>query len=214
MNIINLLELIRNQVDYTTAHKIIDDFMTGYGENHINARYTKGTAKKAIDNYIKAAAYKDGENIGIYTNGRTVLMTTETAETAAKVSPHLEKRIVEMIKDRQPEDCYLIDSILLYKALKKQENQDYFLQIGGRFYNPDLVNEVLNCVCTNKEKYIRCDICTNGALFIQQDTTAALILPIVRDKCHISENVNFRDFLKYIKELENNLLNEAIRKTA
>lgn len=214
MNIINLLELIKNHVDYTTAHKIIDDFITNFGENYHNARYTAGTAKKAIENYIKAANYKDGENIGIYTNGKTVLMTTETAETAAKISPNLEKRICEMIKGRQPDDCYLIDSILLYKALKKQENQDYFLEISGQYYNPELVNEVLACVCTNKEKYIRVDICTNGALFIQQDTTAALILPIIREKCHISQNVNFRSFLEYTKELENNLLTNEIKKTA
>lgn len=214
MNIINLLELIKDQIDYTTARQIIDDFMKEFSTEYKKARYTPGTAKKAIEKYILAAKYKDEKTTGIYATPATILMIncnenktgpqTETKNDLAKVA-------IDMMKNRRPVECYFIDSIILYKQLKKQADHEYYLRIDNRYYNPALIAEMLQCVVTNKEKYIRAEMCENGALFIQQDGAAALILPYIWENVHMTKNVNFKDFMEYTKAIENELLNDVLK---
>lgn len=215
MNQLELLNLIKDQIDYTTFNKINNDFMDDFATEYKKARYTAGTAKKAIQEYIANANYKDETTPGVYATPATILMIAENQDikenekTDAKKG--LAKMTIEMLKNRRPTECYFIESVILYKQLKKQADHTYYLRVGDRYYNPALINEMLKCIVTNKEKYIRAGICENGALFIQQDGAAALILPYMWKECYFANNVNFRDYLEFTKTIENDLLNDVLK---
>lgn len=216
MNIINLLNLIKDQVDYTTATAIIDDFFTEYREKYAKARYTKTTAKNMIEKYITNAKYKDHEVSGIYATDATALFVDEKqvdAKTNAAERNDLAKIVTETMKGRRPVDChYLIDSMVLYKLLEKQQFQQYFIRIGDYYYNPDFIDVMLQCVATDKNSYIQIEVCENGALVLSQNNGAvAFVLPYIWEKVEAAKNVNFGDFLKLIDDVKSNLLNEALK---
>lgn len=219
MNIINLLSILKNQIDYTTFQRIKDDFMEDYREEYKKLRPCKSTMEKAIKKYIAGATFKDDQKTGTYSNGYTALMIAgdiESAESDRIQKVDLASKVLEMFKTRRPVDCYFMDSIALYKALKKQEQQDYLLHIDGHYYNAKYITEMIECIADSKERYISCEICENGALLIKQKN-AALILPVVvREKrsqndcaCHPSKNVNMQDFLRYCDGIEKEKLKTA-----
>lgn len=217
MNFANLLENIKNGIDYNAFSVLLNDFM----ENSFAAAYDsikpcKSTAEKAVRRYIANASYKDEKTKGVYTNGKTALIlsddiTDAEPETLKRIG--LANGIIAMWENRKPTHCYFIDCIALYKAYKKQQKAEYFLQLDGNYYNAALISEMVECIATKKEQYISAEICENGALLIKQNGGAALILPVKRGACHISQNVNFQDFLKYLDETEKDFIAE-IRKRA
>lgn len=216
MNIINLLNLIKGQVDYETATAIIDDFFTEYREKYAKARYTKTTAKNAIEKYIAAAKYKDHDVSGIYATDATALFVDEkhvNTKTNAAERNDLAKNVTETMKNRRPVDCRpLIESVVLYKLLERQQFQQYFIRIGDYYYNPDFIETMLQCVTTDKNTYIRLEVCKNGALVLSQNNGAvAFVLPYIWEKVEAAKNVNFSDFLKLIDDIKSDLLNEALK---
>jgi hypothetical protein len=216
MNIINLLNLIKDQVDYTTATAIIDDFFTEYREKYAKARYTKTTAKNAIEKYITYAKYKDQNVPGIYATDATALFIDEKqvdAKTNAAERNDLAKIVTDTMKNRRPVDCHcLIESVVLYKLLEKQQFQQYFIRIGDYYYNPDFIEGLIQCVATDKKTYIRVEVCENGALVLSQNSGAvAFVLPYMWEKTEAAKNVNFRDFLKLVDDIKSDLLNDTLK---
>lgn len=212
MNYINLMELIKDNINldiFTTLH---NDFSDAFAAEYQNLKPCKSSMAKAIKKYVNGAYRKD-TNTATYTTGATLLMLDKPAADAE--DPHLQTAdlampVAAMLKDRRPVDCYFFESIALYKVLKKQEKQDYFLQLDGHYYNASLVAEMIECITNNKDRYICAQICPNGALCIQQQQ-AALILPVKRNGCPIAQNVNSRDFFKYVKEIEDGYTKDAIK---
>jgi hypothetical protein len=216
MNIINLLNLIKDQVDYTTATAIIDDFFTEYREKYAKARYTKTTAKNTIEKYIAAAKYKDQDVAGIYATDATALLVDEkrvNAKTNAAERNDLAKIVTDTMKNRRPVDCRcLTESVVLYKLLEKQHFQQYFIRIGDYYYNPDFIEGLIQCVATDKKTYIRVEVCENGALVLSQNSGAvAFVLPYMWEKTEAAKNVNFGDFLKLIDDIKSDLLNDTLK---
>jgi len=216
MNHINLLEILKNQIDYDTYIRIQSDFMIEYNEIYKNIRPCKSTQEKAIKKYISAATLKD-EKTATYTKGGTTCLLLKRDRTEAEPENlkkiDLAEKITAMFKNRRPAECYFFDSIALYRALKKQQKQDYFLHIAGHYYNAALIAEMLECIADNKERYIQAEICENGALLIRQKY-AALILPVNVTTCHPSKNVNMQDFLKYCDGIDKYILSKELKATA
>lgn len=206
MNIINLLNLIRDQIDYSTYDQITSDFMINcFSEERSKLRITKSEREKAVNKYISEALYKDSQGTGIYSTGHTALMVQgfrPEAENKNIQAVDLSGPVMSLWKDRRPTDCYIIDSIALYKALKKQEDLEYRLLLDGHLYNAKYIAEMTACIADNKDAYIRCDIVKNGALILQQNSNVAVILPIVGDGCHASKNINAKDFFSLLTEIE------------
>lgn len=208
MNIINLLSILKNQIDYTTFQRIKDDFMKDYREEYKKLRPCKSTMEKAIKKYIAGATFKDDQKTGTYSNGYTALMIAgdvESAESDRIQKVDLASKVLEMFKTRRPVDCYFMDCIAFYKAMKKQEKKNYLLNIDGHFYNAVYVSEMVECISDKKEAYIRADICENGALIIKQKY-AAVILPVCANACDPAQNVNIQDFFKMCESIEKSKL--------
>ena len=211
MNFINLIENIKSGIDYNAFNVLYNDFMDNYRDNYRKARYTKSTAEKAVNRYVNGTATMKGEKTATYTDGTTVLFLSKEPENAKDLKPAgIEEQILDLLKTRRPASCYFVDSIVLYKTLKRQENKTYFLHIDGNYYNAEKVAEMIDCITTEKENYISAEICENGALFIRQ-TDAALILPVKRDTIHASDNVNMYDFLKHFDAIEKSFIDEIAR---
>lgn len=215
MNFINLLNLIKNQIDNSTFQTLRDDFLDDYATEYKNLRPCKSVSDKAIKKYISGAKIKD-EKTATYTTGKTVLLLNKPipeAESKDLQTKNIAPQIIEMWQDKKPTSCFFMDSIALYKTLKKQEKTDYFLHIDGHYYNAALIAEMVECIATNKDTYIQADICKNGALFIRQNGNGALILPVVRNGCPEAQNVNMQDFLLFVDRIEKKLLDD-IKRTA
>lgn len=212
MNFINLMELIKDNIDLDIFTALHNDFSDAFAAEYQNLKPCKSSIAKAIKKYVGGAKYKDATT-AIYTTGVTVLLLDKPAADAE--DPHLQTTdlatpVSAMLKDRKPVDCWFFESIALYKVLKKQEKQDYFLQIDGHYYNASLVAEMIECIADNKDRYICAQICSNGALCIQQKH-AAFVLPVKTNGCPVSKNVNARDFFKYVKDLDDGYTKSAIK---
>lgn len=215
MNFIKLLETIKEQINFETFGMLQTDFFNQFQDEYKNIKPCKSTQEKAIQRYISKAKYKDEKTPGAYTNGHTALILSADRPECEKDirKTNVAEKLLEMFKGKRPTDCYFFDSIALYKTLKKQEKQDYFLKIDDRFYNAAYVAEMLDCIADNKNSHITAEICENGALLIRQRTAAALILPIMRTACSPDKNANMQDFLRYLDSIEKGYI-EEIRKTA
>lgn len=215
MNFVNILETIKGHIDFTAFETLRNDFIeNAFQEEYKKLRPTKSGSEKAIAKYVSKATYKDAEKVGAYSNGYTILLLAKDQPEAEKniKSINLAEKVLDMIKNRRPAECYFFDSIALYKALNRQQKDDYLIKIDDHFYSAALVAEMVDCIVTSKTQYIRAEICENGALMIKQ-TNAALILPVSCTACHPSKNANMQDFLKYLDEIEKAYIDE-IRKTA
>ena len=219
MNYINLLELIKNNINYNVFKALNDDFLKDYQAEYKNLRPCKSAAEKAIKNYVSRATYKD-EKTAVYGGGHTCLILSNyipEAENAKIKSVDLATPVKDMFSDRVPTDCYFMDCLALYKTLKKQEKQDYFLEIDGHFFNAGLVAEMLDCIATKKETYIRAELCKLGstarrALMINQGAGAvAIILPVVRDAVSIAQNINAQTVFRYTGAIETKLFDAALQ---
>lgn len=214
MNFINLLETLKKDISYDSFTQLQSDFM----ENDFYTAYKslkpcKSTMQSAIKKYLSACTYKD-EKTATYTTGVSALfLSAPIPEGENLKTEDLSKNLLPMMKNRRPADCYFFDSIALYKALKKQENKTYFLEIDGHFYNAAIIADLLPCVADNKSNYVSAEICENGALLMRQKN-GALILPVVRDSCHVSENVNMQDFLRYCDNMEKSFFSKELKETA
>lgn len=215
MNFIKLMETIKEQINFETFGMLRTDFFNQFQDEYKNIKPCKSAQEKAIQRYVSKATYKDEKTKGAYTNGHTALILSADRPESEKdiKKTNVAEKLLEMFKSKRPTDCYFFDSVALYKTLKKQEKQDYFLKIDDRFYNAAYVAEMLDCIADNKNSHITAEICENGALLIRQRSAAALILPVMRSKCTPDKNINMQDILKYFQEIENNFIDE-IRKTA
>ena len=218
MNFANILENIKNGIDYNAFCTLRNDFI----ENQFHAavdslKPCKSTADKAVKKYIAAAPYKDEKVKGVYTDGKTALILSDDlpeAENQEIKKIEIAEKIMEMWKDRKPAHCYFLDSVALYKAYKKQEKAEYLLHIDGNYYNAAFVAEMVECIATKRDEYISAEICENGALLMKgSGHGAAFILPVKRSDCHISRNVNAQDFFKYLSDIEDGYI-EEIKKSA
>lgn len=215
MNFARLIETIKSGIDYTAFSVLRDDFMNNFRDEYMKLHPCKSTMEKAIEKYITKTATMKGEKTATYTQGTTVLLLNKEPEVSEDLPRKeiVETATLEMLKNRKPSNCYFMDSIALYKAFKKQDkNAKYFLHIDGYYYNAALVAEMVECIADQKEKYIACEICPNGALFIRQ-THAALILPVNKHSHNAAENVNIQDFYKFLDAIEEEYI-EEMKKTA
>ena len=208
MNFINLTEAIKNEISAATYYRLLDDFMDAWRDALKGIKPCKSAADKAIKNYIAGAQYKDDTTRGVYSDGATALIlpanmfVNDTAINSGIISNGIAKTITDLLKNKRPTTCDFLESYALYKVFKKwDKDTEYFLKIDGFYYNPDLVFECLDCIATNKKGYISAEISNGdglkGALFIRQDGGTALVLPIAREDCHPSQNINFKDFMTY-----------------
>lgn len=217
MNFANLLENIKNGIDYNAFCALRNDFI----ENQFHAAYDslrpcKSTAEKAVKRYIAAAPYKDAKTKGVYTDGKTALILSDDkpeAENEKIQKIEIAEKIIETWKNRKPSHCYFLDSIALYKAYKKQEKAEYLLHLDGNYYNAAFISEMIECIAIKRDEYISAEICENGALLVKGKGGAALILPVKRTGCHISRNINSQDFFKYLSDIEDKYI-EEIKKSA
>lgn len=215
MNFARLIETIKSGIDYTAFSVLRDDFMENYRDEYKKLRPCKSTMEKAIEKYITKTATMKGEKTATYTQGTTVLLLNKEPEIMENLPRKeiVETATLEMLKDRKPSHCYFMDSIALYKAFKKQDkNTRYFLHIDGHYFDAALVSDMVECIADQKEKYITCEICTNGALFIRQ-AHAAIILPVNKHSHNAAENINTQDFYKFLDDIEKEYI-EEIKKTA
>lgn len=215
MNFLNLLETVKNQIDYSTFQTLQEDFMEQFRDEYAKIRPCKSVSEKAIAKYIKAASLKDDKTATYTKEGTTALLLGNGRplnEGASVKKSELAPHLLEMLKTKRPSDCYFFDSLAMYKALKKQESRNYFLKIDGHIYNAALVAEMVECIATSKEKYISAEICENGALLIRQNH-AAVIMPISFHDCPTCANVNAQNILKHFRAIETSYLDE-IKRTA
>ena len=219
MNYINLLELIKNHINYDVFKALNDDFLKDYQAEYKNLRPCKSAAEKAIKNYVSRATFKD-EKTAVYGDGHTCLIVSNyipEAENAKIKSVDLATPVKDMFSDRVPTECYFMDCLALYKTLKKQAKQDYFLEIDGHFFNAGLVAEMLDCIATKKETYIRAELCKLGstarrALMISQGAGAvAIILPVVGRSADITKNINAQTVFKHIDGIREALFDAALQ---
>ena len=212
MNFINMMEILKNQINFDTYRILYDDFMESYSAEYRKLRPCKSVSDRAIKKYISGVRYKDDNNTGIYTDGVTILMIGHDIQDAEKntTSKNLRELITGMWKNKKPVDCYFMDSIALYKAMKKQEDKKYLLCIDGHYYDAALITQMMECIATSKEQYIRAEICENGALLIQQKYMA-MILPVNTKTCHPSANINSQDFLKCCASIENSYFKDILK---
>ena len=214
MNTIRLLEMIKNQIDYSTFQAIQSDFFDSFNNEYGKISTCKSARERAIKRYISNATHKD-QRPGTYTNGKTALLIRQDyndIEPKNIQTTDLGKLITDMWKNKRPTHCYFFDCVALYKTLKKQESLEYLLPIDGHYYNIALVAEMLECIADSKEAYVSAEICENGALLLKQKY-AALVLPVMRSGLPITHNVNMQDFLKYINDIEKSFI-EDIKKSA
>lgn len=213
MNFINLLNTIEKQIDYTTFKILYDDFLEEYRREYKNIKPCKSAMEKARKNYAAKALYKDSNVKGLYSTGTTAIILSHDIDLSGKQNfkaADMSNMILQMMKTKSPVDCYFIESIALYKVLKKQEKSDYYLVIDNHVYNAALVLEVLECIVDHKEQYIRAEISQhNGALLLNQNG-AGLVLPTIYNKCYNAKNVNTNDFFKMCDTLEKRLLYDGI----
>lgn len=214
MNFIKLMETIKEQINFETFGMLRTDFFNQFQDEYKNIKPCKSTQEKAIQRYISKATYKDEKTPGAYTNGHTALILSADRPECEKDirKTNVAEKLLEMFKGKRPTDCYFFDSIALYKALNRQQKDNYLIKIDDYFYSAALVAEMVDCIATSKTQYIRAEICENGALMIKQ-TSAALILPVSCTACHPSKNANMQDFLRYLDSIEKGYI-EEIRKTA
>lgn len=213
MNFINLLSILKDQIDHDTFTRLHDDFISDYQANYKALRPCKSTMEKAIRRYTSKATLKD-EKTATYTAGGATVLLLDTprqdAEPENLRTADLSTKIIESWKGRRPTDSYFFDDIALYKTLNKQEKQNYFLKLDGHLYNASLVAEMVECIADNKDRYIQAEICNNGALLIRQKY-AAMILPVNITACNPSQNINMQDFIKLIRSIENEYKNDSIK---
>ena len=217
MNYLNMMELLKDQINYETFYRIKEDFIDAWREEYRKIRPCTSAAEKAQKRYMTDAR-KDEHESGLYTTGTTVLYSSLGIDIDR---PNINKcdireAFLGFFKDKKPVDARIEESIALYKILKKQEKQDYRFIIDGNSYNMQYIAELYDCIALKKDEYIYTYyVTTDGkhpALLMQGKAGIAVILPIIYSG-HFSQNCNFTDFCKYNDEIDRAKIDE-IRKSA
>lgn len=215
MNTLELLGLLNENISFFAFEQIREDLFKSYRDELKKIRFNKSTTEAATKKYIAGAYCKDNNMAGLYSDGVSIIYNTAPGvnDTELKTAD-IKKFFADMFKNAKPVDCYIIESLAMYKTLYKQNNNiDYFLKIENNFYNPKLILKVIQVAVSSKTDYVRLDVAENGALMIEG---RAVVLPVklngAADIC-IEKNVNISDINKWLDIYEQNII-ERIKATA
>lgn len=211
MDFIRLMELLKTQIDFETFERLTNDFLDEYANEYKKIKYSRKTAEKAQKEYVKNATLKESRNV--FADGYTILFSNLRFDEVLKEKNDVfAKTCIDFLESGKPVDNYIIDDVVLYETLRKQENRDRYIVIDGTLYNPAFVKKGVSCVITNKNAYVRVEKTKDNALLIFGDAGVFLVLPIAYGgEPHITKTINQQSILKYFQGIKETLLNKAIK---
>lgn len=211
MDFVRLMELLKTQIDFETFERLTNDFLDEYANEYKKIKYSRKTAEKAQKEYAMNATLKESRNV--FTDGHTILFSNLRIDgVATEKNDNFANACLDFLQNGKPVDNYIIDDVVLYETLRKQENRERYMVIDGTLYNPAFVKKGVSCVVTNKTAYVRVEKTKDNALLIFGDAGVFLVLPIAYGgKPHITKTINQQSILKYFQGIKETLLNKAIK---
>jgi len=221
MNYYEIMELVKNQIDFATYETLKNDFNDRFNAELRKIQINNTTRKNAIKSYLAHDNIMQDNKYNnqlVFSDGVSVLNIISTPENmktyeAEKKSDKCADYMLEAFKTMRPTDTpYIWESVAVARALGWTPNTtDYLIEIDGNYYNFSLVYSLWGCIADkNNANSIDCMLCDAGkrkSLLMRSKYGCALLLPVARDALHISKNVGFRAYIDYEKANEDYFIN-------
>lgn len=227
MNYYEMMELVKNQIDFTTYTTLKNDFNNKFNTELKKIQINNTTRKNAIKSYLTHSNIMQDikySNQLVFTDGVSVLNIASNPENmktyeAEKKCEKCANYLLEAFKTMHPTNtAYIWESVAVARALGWAPNTtDYLIEIDGNYYNFSLVYSLWGCIADKNNAYsVDCMLCDAGkrkSLLMRSKYGCALLLPVARDALHITKNVSFRAYIDYEKANEDYFIN-LIKKEA